>query len=141
MQPRLFVATKAFILYQSKVLLIRESSKYDVGVHAGKFDVVGGRITPGEHVDEATLREIEEETGLKVKLGKPFFVNESWPVVNGEQWQIIRIFYESFADANQVTLSKDHDQHIWIDPKEYKKHGVIENLHPAFEAFLSRSSS
>ncbi|HLD05729.1 MAG TPA: NUDIX domain-containing protein [Candidatus Nanoarchaeia archaeon] len=138
MKPKLFVATKAFIVYQAKVLLIRESSNYDVGVHVGKFDVVGGRITPGEHVDEAMLREIKEETGLNVKLGKPFFVNESWPVVNGEQWQIIRIFYEAEADTDQIKLSKDHDQYVWIHSKDYREYAVIENLYLAFEAYLQK---
>ncbi|USN55268.1 MAG: NUDIX domain-containing protein [Candidatus Peribacteria bacterium] len=41
---------------------MRESPAYADGSNAGKYDVVGGRVTPGERFDEALLREISEET-------------------------------------------------------------------------------
>jgi 8-oxo-dGTP diphosphatase len=76
MPIHLFAATKAFILYQGKVLLLRESTQYSDGSNAGGYDVVGGRVTPGERFDESLLREIREETGLSVRIGRPFFMNE-----------------------------------------------------------------
>src|SRR5258708_20961101 len=85
MDIKLFVATKAFIVYNGKVLILQESNKYTDVSNEGKFDVVGGRIVPGERFDESLLREIEEETGLEVKIGKPFFVNEWRPVVKNER--------------------------------------------------------
>lgn len=137
---KLFAATKALIFYNGKVLLLQESPKYKDGTQIGKFDVVGGRVTPGENFEEGLKREILEETGMSVKIGKPFFVNESWPTVRGEKWQIIRIFFEAFSEKDEVKLSEDHEKHIWIDPKDYHKYNVIENLIPVFEAFLSKSS-
>ena len=79
------------------------------------------------------MREVKEETGLSITIGKPFFVNEWRPNVKGEQWQIVATFFECFSDSDKVILSKDHDEHIWINPEEYKNHRLIENLHPAFE--------
>ncbi|MES2122859.1 MAG: NUDIX domain-containing protein, partial [Chlamydiota bacterium] len=69
--PKLFVATKAFIHFQGKILLLRESNRYEEGSNTGYFDVVGGRMTPGESFDECLMREVKEETGLDVKIGKP----------------------------------------------------------------------
>ncbi len=138
MEPKLFVATKAFIVHNGKVLILRESTKYQSGANIGKFDVVGGRVEPGQRFDESLAREIKEETGLNVKIGKPFFVNEWRPVVKGEQWQIVGTFFECVADSDNVKLSNDHDDHKWIDPKEYKNHPLIENLQPAFEAYLKK---
>jgi len=137
-EPKLFVATKAFIVHNGKVLILRESTKYQSGANIGKFDVVGGRVEPGQRFDESLAREIKEETGLNVKIGKPFFVNEWRPVVKGEQWQIVGTFFECVADSDNVKLSNDHDDHKWIDPKEYKNHPLIENLQPAFEAYLKK---
>lgn len=134
---KLFVAAKVLISHKGKILLLQESSKYKEGTQAGKFDVVGGRIAPGESFEEGLKREVVEETGLAIKLGKPFFVNESWPIVKGEKWQIVRIFLEAFSDSDKVTLSEDHEKYIWVDPKDYKSHGLIENLIPIFEAYLS----
>ncbi|MBX4196307.1 NUDIX domain-containing protein [Candidatus Pacearchaeota archaeon] len=135
--PKLFVAVKALITHQGKILLIRESQKYKEGTQLGKFDVVGGRIEPGHAFDESLLREIKEETGLDVKIGKPFFINEVRPLVKGEQWQIIRIFFNCQTDSSEVTLSEDHDAYKWIEPKDYQHHNVIENLYPVFEAHLN----
>lgn len=132
----MFTATKAFISYKNKILIIRESSKYKEGTHNGEFDVVGGRIKTGEKFEDSLLREIKEETGLDVKIGKPFFVNESWPKVNGESWQIIRIFFKCEAENDKINLSKDHDEFLWIEPKDYGKYKIIENLKPAFIAYL-----
>lgn len=134
----MFVATKAFIEYQGKILIVRESAKYQDANNIGKFDVPGGRIKPGQRFDESLLREIKEETGLGVKIGKPFFVAEWRPIVRGEQWQIVGVFFECKADTNNVVLSEDHDEYQWIQPSEYKKYNLIENLQLAFEAYVER---
>lgn len=138
MDVKLFTATKAFIVYNGKVLLLKESTKYTDGSNPGKFDVVGGRIKPGERFDESLIREILEETGLRVKIKNPFFVNEWRPVVKSEKWQIIGIFFLCIAESDEVILSEDHDEYIWINPKDYKKYNLIDNLIPAFESYLNK---
>lgn len=138
MVDKMFVATKAFIIYDDNVLLLRESSDYKDSAHTGKFDVPGGRIELGQKFDESLLREIKEETGLDVEIGKPFFVNESYPTVRGENWQIIRVFFECNSKSKDVILSEDHSEFIWIKPEEYVKYNLIENLIPVFESFLDK---
>jgi len=135
---KLFVATKAFITCKDKVLIVRESSKYEDGSNASRFDVVGGRIEPGQRFDESLIREAKEETGLSIRIGKPFFVSEWRPVVRDEQWQVIGLFFECRTGSDKIVLSKDHDKYEWIDPKEYRKYDLIPGLRPAFEAFLKR---
>lgn len=140
MNVKLFVAAKGIVVRDGKVLVVRESSKYDEGTRAGEWDVPGGRIDPGEALSDAARREVLEETGLDVEVRDTFFANEATPrpVVNGEEWQIVRIFFECIADFNDVKLSDDHDEHKWIDPRDYKRENVIENLAPAFEAYVRK---
>lgn len=138
MKPKLFMAMKAFIVHDGKVLIVRESPKNPVGTNPNKYDVVGGRLEPGERFDECLVREIKEETGLSATIKRPFVVNEWRPIVHGEPWQIVGVFFECVAKTNTVQLSVDHDDYKWIDPKDYKKYPLIENLHPAFAAFLAR---
>lgn len=138
MVDKLFVATKAFVVHKGKLLLLKESSKYSDGSNAGKFDVVGGRVKPGERFDESLLREVREETGLDIKIGRPFFINEWRPIVRGEQWQIVGMFFECFADSDKVMLSEDHEEFIWIDPNEYMRYNLIDNLVSAFGSYLNR---
>lgn len=134
---KMFTATKAFIVFNNKILIVRESSAYKDGSNAGKFDVAGGRVEPGQRFNESLLREIKEETGLNVKIGKPFFVNEWRPVVKGEAWQIIGIFFECEAESEDVKLSEDHDKFLWINPEDYKKHSLYKGLELAFESYLN----
>lgn len=138
MIDKLFVATKAFIICDGEILLLRESSIYKDSVHTGKLDVPGGRVEVGQKFDESLLREVKEETGLDVEIGKSFFVNESYPIVRGENWQIIRIFFECHSKSKDVRLSDDHSEFIWIKPEEYTQYNVIENLIPVFENFLTK---
>ncbi len=133
---KLFTAMKAFVVRDGKILILRESDKYADGVSSQRYDVVGGRVKPGERFDAGLIREIQEETGLRVVIGKPFFVNEWRPIVRGEQWQIVATFFECQAEAGEVTLSNDHDHYFWIEPQEYKKYDIIANLEPAFTAYL-----
>lgn len=134
---KLFVATKAFIEHDGKVLILRESSKYDDGTNAAKYDVPGGRLEPGQHSFESLRREIKEETGIEgVKIGKPLFVNEWRPKKGDEQWQIVGIFFLCSAPDVKVKLSQDHDDFQWVDPAKYKDYSLIPNLTLAFEAYL-----
>lgn len=135
---KLFVATKAFIVHAGKVLILRESSRYGDGSNTGAYDVAGGRVKPGQRFDESLRREITEETGLGVEIQEPFFVNEWRPVVRGEQWQIVGIFFRCTSETDKVKVSEDHDDYQWIDPGNYRDYHLIENLHPAFEAYINR---
>lgn len=81
---------------------------------------------------------MKEETDLNVIIGKSFFTNEWRPRVRGEQWQIVGVFFECPTKSNEVKLDPDHDDYQWIDPKNYRNYKLIENLYPAFEAYLNR---
>ena len=138
MDIKLFIATKAFVNYQGRILILRESAKYSDGSNAGRYDVVGGRLIPGQKFDESLLREIKEETNLTIRFGKPFYVGEWRPVIKGNKCQIVGVFFECFADSNIVILSEDHDKYEWIDPENYREYDIITNLADAFEAYLKR---
>jgi 8-oxo-dGTP diphosphatase len=140
MPPKIFVALKAFIVFKGKVLIIRESLQYKDGVNAGRYDVVGGRVKPGQRFDESLIREIKEETGLSVKIGKPFCVNEWRPVVKGEPWQVVGTFFECFAKTDKVVLSKDHDDYRWIDPRCFRQYMIIKTNTPAFKSYIKNDA-
>ena len=138
MEVKLFVAAKAFVVHKDKVLILRESIKYNDGTQIGKYGEVGGRINPGEFFNDSLLREVKEETGLVVTIGKPFYVGEWRRTVRGENWQIIGVFIECFSEYDNVILSDDHDHYLWIDPKDYKNYTIMESTIPAFEAYLKK---
>ena len=133
-------AMKAFVVYNEEVLILRESVDYD-SPNKGRWDVAGGRVKLHERYDEGLLREVEEETGLIVKLGKPFSVQQWNPVIKGIENQIVGTFVECFANSSEVRLSKDHDMHRWIEPKNYTNYPLVGELPKAFEDYLNRKAA
>jgi 8-oxo-dGTP diphosphatase len=80
----------------------------------------GGRLEQGESYEEGFVREVKEETGLDVELGRPVFVGEWRPVIKGIPHQIIAIFCVGKTTADQVTISNEHDDYAWVDRDSYQ---------------------
>lgn len=60
-------AVLCFLLRGSEVLLIRKKR----GFGMGKINGVGGRVEEGESPEEAAIREVLEEVGIRVRSLKP----------------------------------------------------------------------
>lgn len=124
-----FAATRAVIVRDGKVLIIRESSKYDGGTQIGLYDFPGGKIKPGEHPHEALDREVLEEAGMKVRILKPFFVEDWMPTVKGETIHVVAVFFLCEPESETVTLGPDFDDYKWISPAERNDYPLmIENI-------------
>lgn len=141
MHPTLFVALKAFIVRDGKVLILRESGSYVDSTQTGKYDVPGGRLQPGENFAEGLRREVKEETGLDVAFGQPFHMGEWRPTVRGEQWHIVATFVRCESLTGDVVLGTDHDAYEWVEPSEYAKFPLASNMREAFEAYLAARRS
>jgi len=66
MNYRLFVAAKTFIIFRGKVLILRESTKYQDGANWGRYDVPGGddeEPDPGIELGKASWRGLKSAYG------------------------------------------------------------------------------
>jgi 8-oxo-dGTP diphosphatase len=125
------IACKGLIVHESKILILREASTtYKDGTNPNKYHVPGGRIEPGEYFMDGLLREIKEETGLEVTVGKPLYVGEWRPIIRGEENQIVAVFFVCQAESDKVVLSEEHDDFQWINPGD---HGAFQLMDPDVE--------
>ena len=129
------LAAKAFIVHDGKVLILREAPGYRGGTNIGKYDFPGGKINPGEHYEDGLKREVREESGLSIDIGRPFFTAEWRPKLPGEELQIIGIFFECSTDAEEVVLEPSYDDFQWIDPGQHRQFDLITVNHEVFEAY------
>jgi len=140
MKTLLFPAVRGFILHKGKVLIIRESTNYK-SPNQGKYDTPGGKIKPDETFAQALRREVKEEVGLSIRLGRAFGISEWFPVIGGIKYHIVGTFIECFTDSTNVKLSKDHDDYKWIVPDDYKKYNIIETNLSGFKDYLNSKKS
>jgi 8-oxo-dGTP diphosphatase len=120
------VAAKAVIVDDhNRVLIVREAP-LETRSHVGQYQIVGGRIDPGETFEDALRREVKEEVGIEVEILDPLYVGEWRPKVKGVQYQIIAIFVVCRAKSKDVVLSEEHDHYVWLDPAKRTQVDLME---------------
>lgn len=83
----------------------------------GAWEIVHGRVEPGERPEEAALREVREETGFDVDrlynlTCQPFYLHR-WSTV-----QMAVVFVAFVAGAAEPRLGVEHDRSAWLTPDE-----------------------
>ncbi|APA98019.1 8-oxo-dGTP diphosphatase [Nocardia seriolae] len=111
------------------VLVVRRAA----GVFlAGRWELPGGGVDPGEHPEAAAVREVGEETGLAVEvLGERSA--HSWMDVAGRPLRIhARVYEVAEREPRTVTLNpEEHDDHAWVTPEQARTLGLADHFRAA----------
>lgn len=83
------------------------------------WDLPGGIFDDGETPEESILREIKEETDLKVKnLRTEMAVN----FMGEENVEWFVVIYSAEIDGDETpTLSYEHDEYKWVSQQQFKR--------------------
>ncbi len=128
--PHLFYhldfTVSVFVVYRDKVLLADH-------IQLDKWLPLGGHIEPGEDPEQAALREVREESGLRIELCgdrpprefpgtrtlvAPVFLDVH--DISGEHRHIGMIYYARAASDDTVLSVQEHRQIRWFDAEELK---------------------
>lgn len=115
-------SVKAIIIDKDKFLIMHKKR-----VKEELWDLPGGRMEFSETAQDTLLREVKEETGLRVK---PFRLLDTWNVVY-ENRQITGIIYLCKLEKGEIRLSDEHDKYKWVDAS-------IESIDCLYESFKER---
>ncbi|HEX6942123.1 MAG TPA: NUDIX domain-containing protein [Gemmatimonadaceae bacterium] len=82
----------------------------------GAWEIVHGRVEPGERPEAAAVREVREETGLAAErlynlTCQPFYLHRQATVQ-------VSVVFVAFVASEEVHLGSEHDLAEWLTPDE-----------------------
>lgn len=117
------LALKAVIVNGDRVLLLKRSEKEMKASFLYKneaWDLPGGSIRFHETCIEGLLREITEETSVKVKVVKPLRIFDA---IKGHVHMTICTYLCIYKEGT-VQLSDEHKAYFWLNLAEAEEMGV-----------------
>ncbi len=87
---------------------------------SGKWEFPGGKILPGEDPKETVRREIEEEFGIQLLLGRLY---DTVNYIYSDKNVLILFYLAEIAPSNVFSniFAKDHNELLWAGPEELLK--------------------
>jgi 8-oxo-dGTP diphosphatase len=110
------VGVGAIVLDGARVLLVRRGKAPSYG----KWSLPGGMVELGETTREAVQREIQEECGLKIRVGEVAGVLDR-VVRDGEgriRYHWVLVDYVASVESGALCAASDADEACWVEVDE-----------------------
>jgi 8-oxo-dGTP diphosphatase len=85
--------------------------------NAGKWDLPGGKVDPGEAIDAALVREVAEECGMAISVDRVLGAAES----DTPTKQVVYVIFGGRHVSGEVRLSEEHDGYQWVFREDLAK--------------------
>ena len=128
------VGVGAVVLDGDRVLLVRRGAPPS----EGKWSIPGGLVELGERLDEAVVREVEEESGLRVRLLGLCGVIDRVVRENGAdpvRYHWVIIDYAAVVEGGTLRAGSDADEARWVPVSEIEQwettQGLADMIHRA----------
>lgn len=114
------VEVHVFKLIDGKMrfLLLKRSEK---DIYPDLWQMVTGRIEENEKAYETAIREVSEESGLKVKKLWVVPNINSFYSADSDRITLIPVFAVLTDESESVELSDEHSDFMWVDKDECKR--------------------
>jgi len=102
------------VIQNNKKVLIAQRAKKEKGLNNSVLTWVfpGGQVEENETKENAVIREVSEETGLKVR--SPILIS----IRKHPQFPVLVHYYTFNITSNKTKPGKDIKQLIWVNPEE-----------------------
>jgi len=108
------LATLCYLKKNNKTLMLHRVKKEN-DTHAGKWNGLGGKFEPGEAPEDCVVREIWEESGLRIKKLELKGVLTFPGFAHGEDWYVFVFISRAFSGKIK---SSEEGNLKWIKDSE-----------------------
>lgn len=117
-----FEGVGCFMEYGDKILLLHRQDHKREG---NTWGIPGGKVDAGEEILEAMVREIYEETELKISCENLSYVEKVYVKFPGYDfiYHMFKITMENHPDIK--INNEEHKDFIWLSPTQTLKHKTL----------------
>ena len=108
--------SKVIITVKNKILFLQKNS--------GEWELPGGHLTRGETFQQGAIREVFEETGIKLRKLKP--------VIGEKDFRM----FQAKPKIIKVVLSDEHVDYKWVKPDKILKLKLTSITHRNIKSIL-----
>ncbi|MFE2595237.1 (deoxy)nucleoside triphosphate pyrophosphohydrolase [Streptomyces sp. NPDC059396] len=120
MSDRVVVA--GALCHRGRLLAARRSAPPEL---AGRWELPGGKLEPGEGPEEALVRELREELGVETRPVER--IPGEWPLKPG---YVLQVWTAQLLSGEPLPL-EDHDELRWLGPDEIHTVDWLDQDRPA----------
>ncbi len=126
---QVYVGMAAVIEKKGKFLVLKRTKERDFEPEA--WETVTGRLEKDESPIDGILREVNEETGLKVEVILP--LDTGFFYRGGKEFPMVFIAYYCKYLEGEVKLTWEHSEYKWISLEEALDLPDLKHFHQMFE--------
>ncbi len=120
----------AVIQRDSSVLLLERPKDDFMG---GIYELPSGRVEDGESLDIALHREVEEETGLKIREIKRYLGHFDYESKSGRKTRQFN-FAVTIGEPLEIKL-QEHDNYTWANKDQLQQYPVTDSVRQVLGSF------
>jgi len=133
------VGVGGVVIREGAVLLVRRAAE----PLAGQWSLPGGAVEVGETLEEAVVRELGEETGLRVRVVAlvEAFEKITRDAEGRPRYHYVLLDYLCAATGGALRAGSDAAEVAWVRPDEFGSFGVSPKTRAVCEKALAMAAS
>ena len=131
-----FEVVSCFCESENEILLLK---RLDSKPQGGTWGMPAGKIDKGENINEAVIREVYEESGIKLHKKDISFFKTVY-VKFSDYDLIYHIFSTKLQRRPKIVIRhSEHQEYVWVSPEKAMKMKLIEDLDECIKLYFGET--